>query len=214
MDFWSHVDTEKLTRAVVAVNPWVLDRFTDDVVSVVGAAFNRALLLRSVAVDEFEFVPRPADENWRESLQRRLGGAAGTAPNQGRPVPNSKIAKALLSEDSLYFRSDAERRVYRALKRVGGTLPSHESILIAPNAGVRVKGTTLEVDFLVTHKGRVGAIEVDSEYHRGRRDFDKSREKLLEDAGVSYVDRIPAEDSGDDASLDEAVARFLKRLAS
>jgi very-short-patch-repair endonuclease len=67
---------------------------------------------------------------------------------------------------------------------------------------------------LVTHKGRVGAIEVDSEYHRGRRDFDKSREKLLEDAGVSYVDRIPAEDSGDDASLDEAVARFLKRLAS
>lgn len=112
------------------------------------------------------------------------------------------------------FRDPGERNVYRAFKRAQHRLPSTESITILPNASARpFVAHTWEPDFVIAYKGRVGIVEIDGPTHQGRAAADKSRDHFFENSGVAYVDRWAVEDSTDDATLDEHVERFLKRLA-
>lgn len=118
-----------------------------------------------------------------------------------------------LRVDSMTFRSQAEVSVYRALVAAQAAMPKFRSMTVTPNAPVRVPGRTIEVDFLVLYRGRCGVIEVDGHHHGGRRAHDRSRDRLLENAGLAYVDRIGVEETDDTVELALFVERFLDRLA-
>lgn len=142
-----------------------------------------------------------------------------TAPSQkGRPtvVPilstMTGLAKPPLVYDRIRFRSPSEVAVYKALLAAAADLPQYRGLGIFPNVTGRVGAHTWEVDFLVTHHGRCGAIEVDGRGHHGRWVADRSRDRLLEDVGIHYVDRIDAQDALSDTEVTVFVRRFLDRL--
>ena len=101
---------------------------------------NRTLLLRKVHVDELEIVPRPAEDDWRESLQRRFGGSAGSAVNQGRPLPRAPATLWKIPSSFAAMCGAACVPIPQASRR---HIASERIDL---------------VDFLVTHRGRVGVM--------------------------------------------------------
>lgn len=118
----------------------------------------------------------------------------------------------LFSADGLEFRTSEERTVYLALRAYQDSYPEFEKFSISPLCPTRVPGHTWELDFLVTYKGRAGVIEVDGAVHNGKWSSDRSRDRLLQDAGVAYVDRIDVDDVNRPHELDTFIRRFLKRL--
>ena len=139
----------------------------------------------------------------------RNGAAAG------HPAVRTAFAVGVprLESDRLLFRTPEELLVYDELCRIQRELPRHENLTIAPVQAVRVPGHTWEVDLLVMYRGRVGVIEVDGGAHHGRWAADRTRDRLLEDAGVAYVDRIPVEEARDPAEVRAFLDRFLFRLS-
>jgi hypothetical protein len=114
--------------------------------------------------------------------------------------------------DSMRFRDKAEVVLYEALKEKQHSLPVTDTISIIPNASVRVLGHTWEPDFIVVYRGRTGVIEVDGGSHRKKYASDKSRDQILEDCGISWVERIDVADAENPAECKTFVDRFLKRL--
>jgi hypothetical protein len=146
---------------------------------------------------------------WRDHLRQRFYG--GKRPtNNGHRV---RTADVRIMEDHLAFTNDGERTVYRALRKLQESFPSDETFCIFPLAGGRVPGRTWEPDVLVTYKNRAGVLEIDGPHHNARRALDVSREHLLHDAGVGFVDRVPVEALSDPDELDAVLRRFLKRVA-
>ncbi|KOX16191.1 hypothetical protein ADK67_40270 [Saccharothrix sp. NRRL B-16348] len=146
---------------------------------------------------------------WREQLREQL-----TSPrrptNQGRQV---RLQPPKFREDYLAFTNQGEQTVYQALRQIQEKdLPRESTIGIYPLAGGRVPGRTWEPDFLVTYKGRAGVLEIDGPHHNGRRAMDTTRDHLLMDAGIAFVDRIPVEAVDDPSELNAVLRRFLRRL--
>lgn len=196
-----------LCDLVLTTPRFVAQRFTDEVLGRIEGAFSEAgrpagYLFRNIRIET------PLTEpGWRERAEARLGQGPS---NQGTAAPPPK---KWITEDRMRFRDVGERNVYRAFKRAQQRLPSTESITILPNASARpFVGHTWEPDFVIAYKGRVGIVEIDGPSHQGRAAADKSRNHFFENSGVAYVDRWAVEDSTDDATLDEHVERFLKRL--
>jgi hypothetical protein len=106
----------------------------------------------------------------------------------------------------------AEAAVYRELKRVQERLPETETLTIVPNCACRVLRHTWEPDFVVAYKGRVGVIEVDGASHQGRREADKSKERIYENGGFAYVDRFDVRECENTSAVPVLVARFLSKL--
>ncbi|MFH9426793.1 hypothetical protein ACH4JZ_00755 [Streptomyces sp. NPDC017615] len=154
-----------------------------------------------------ETMPRIGPD-WRTQLQNMLNGDRPN--NQAR---RTMPAKPQYTQDGLAFTNTGEQRVYQALKYVQEKeLPAEETISIFPLPNGRVPGHTWEPDLLVTYRGRVGVLEIDGPSHRVRRAMDTSRDHLLRDAGVAYVDRIPVEVIDEPNELMAALKRFLRRL--
>ncbi|HEX5408000.1 MAG TPA: hypothetical protein VFX16_37525 [Pseudonocardiaceae bacterium] len=144
---------------------------------------------------------------WREQFQSQ---SVKRPTNNGRRVRSGTIRFA---EDYLAFTNDGERVVYRALRQIQEEdLPRDSTVGIFPLAGGRIPGRTWEPDFLITYRGRAGVLEVDGPHHNGRRAMDSTRDHLLLDAGVAFVDRIPVETIGEPSELNAALRRFLRRL--
>ncbi|MEU4673922.1 hypothetical protein AB0F91_39705 [Amycolatopsis sp. NPDC023774] len=147
--------------------------------------------------------------SWRDQLQDQLTSTR-------RPTNQARRARAeppRFSQDYLAFTNQGEQTVYRALRQIQEQdLPSDETIGIYPLAGGRVPGKTWEPDFLVTYRGRAGVLEVDGPHHNARRALDTTREHLLRDAGIAFVDRIMAEAVENSAELNAVLRRFLRRL--
>jgi hypothetical protein len=120
-----------------------------------------------------------------------------------------------LSVEGFTFRSQEELVVYRALRAAQRRLPRFRSIAISVNVPVSVAGRDRPfiVDLLVVHNGRCAALEVDGPSHRGRWCDDRTRDRLLEDAGIGWVEHVPVEETSDAAELALTVERFLDRLA-
>jgi hypothetical protein len=137
------------------------------------------------------------------------GGREAAAHLQMVPT---QTGRPRLTLDGFRFRDPTELVVYSELRRVQGELPQFTSIGIFPNACVRVRGRTVEVDFLVTYQRRCGVIEVDGASHYRKWASDHSRDRLLEDSGVCYVDRIDAIDTAKSEEVETFVRRFLDRL--
>lgn len=146
---------------------------------------------------------------WRDLLHRELHGERPT--NHARrlqPAPQRWI------EDNLAFTNDGELRVYRLLKhRQESVLAPEETISIFPLPNGRIAQRTWEPDFLVTYKGRAGILEIDGPHHNARRALDLTREHLMRDSGIAYVDRVPVEALDNKEELERVVDRFLRRLA-
>ncbi|MFI5966189.1 hypothetical protein ACIA8J_29005 [Streptomyces asoensis] len=146
---------------------------------------------------------------WRELVQREISGERPT--NQARrlqPAPRRWL------EDNLAFTNEGEQRVYRLLKhRQENVLPPEETIAIFPLPNGRIARRTWEPDFLVTYKGRAGDLEIDGPHHNARRALDVTREHLMRDSGIAYIDRVPVEALEDRAELERVIDRFLRRLA-
>lgn len=150
---------------------------------------------------------RPAlvPAGWRQDqnfLRARVSNQATVAP-----LPSQ--AKRL---DNLWFRDNAELALYQALKEKQGALPLTETFSIAVNPCIRIPGRTWEPDFIVAYKNRSGIIEVDGTSHLKKYANDRSRDKMLEDAGFYLIDRIDVQDAESPAEAKVFVGRFLARL--
>ncbi|WBO64935.1 hypothetical protein [Streptomyces camelliae] len=146
--------------------------------------------------------------DWRERLQEMMNADRPT--NMARRTMPEKPQWVM---DGLAFTNFGERRVYQALKHLQeNELAPEETLSIFPLPNGRVLGHTWEPDMIVTYRGRAGVLEIDGPNHRVRRAMDTSRDHLLRDAGIAYVDRIPVEVIDDAQELLTVLKRFLRRL--
>jgi hypothetical protein len=193
------------------VAPEHIDQFTKDKIEIikevcVEVANRRGYGINWVGVREI--LPE-AGPQWREHVKQHVSG--GRRPtNHARRVRTSTVRFA---EDWLAFTNSGELTVYRALKKIQeNDLPSEETIGIYPLPGGRVLGRTWEPDVMITYKGRAGIIEVDGPDHNRRRALDQTRDHLLYDTGIAFVDRVPVEALQDASELNLILRRFLRRL--
>ncbi|WP_432869236.1 hypothetical protein [Microbispora rosea] len=193
------------------VEPEDRPRFTNEVMDNLRPTFLDVMTRRQYRaewVDVRETLPS-VGLTWREQAREQLSGKRVT--NQGRRV---RVESPRFAEDGFVFTNGGELNVYRALKQLQEKdLPVHDTIGIYPLPGARVPGRSWEPDLLVTYKGRAGVLEIDGPHHNGRRALDATRDHLLRDAGVAFVDRIPVEVLTDQAELNGALRRFLLRLS-
>lgn len=145
---------------------------------------------------------------WRDQLRDQISGKRPTNHAQRIQTEPRRYA-----EDGLLFTNEGERTVYRALRKIQEKdFPLDETIGIYPLPRGRVPDHTWEPDILVTYKGRAGILEVDGPSHNGRRALDRTRDHILLDAGVAFVDRVPVEALADHEELTAILKRFLRRL--
>lgn len=209
---WLNGGGETWSIAVLDVEPYLVERFTEERLAEITSA------LRSVGererVDEVrgcrmrEALADPP-ENWREALLHSLGGTEVT--NAAR---KTRILAGHPQQDGLHFTNAWEQRVYRVLREKQAALPGEQTLGILPLPAFRTMHSTYEPDFLVTYRGRAGVIEVDGPHHAGaqRRSSDASREALLINAGVAWVERIDVRDTTTKEEVEALVDRFLLRL--
>ncbi|MDN2497100.1 hypothetical protein FHY52_10390 [Nocardia nova] len=197
-DLWLEYDHEDKERFEAVMN--TLRSVFDEVVT------RRRLPLQWLGCRE---VLPQVPFGWRKILE-------SAPPNGKRPTNHARKIRShsAFIEDYLAFTNEGERTVYRALKQLQEKdLPSEETIGIYPLAGGRIPSRTWEPDFLVTYKGRAGVLEIDGPHHNHRRALDTTRDHLLRDAGVAYVDRITVEALADPIELASSLRRFLRRLS-
>jgi hypothetical protein len=194
-----------MVNAIIEVEEYMIERFTDEARQEIFDAIHEATRDQHFLLTGLLVRPSlPDGVDWRQELDKQL---------QGRPLSNASMphsARPALIADRLPFRDPSEMTLYKVLKRVQERA---EPLGISVNLAFRVHGRTLEVDFLITYRGRVGIIEVDGLTHAGRRSWDRSKDHLLEDAGIFYVDRIDVADAENEAEASRFVERFLSRLA-
>lgn len=192
------------------VSPDQMPRFTDDLVTEIRAACIEVCERREYNIQWLgvrEVLPEVGPD-WRNQIRNQLGGKRPT--NHAR---RAHTGPPQFVEDYLSFTNQGELVVYRALKQIQEKdLPREDTIGIYPLAGGRIPGRTWEPDVLVTYKGRAGVLEVDGPHHNARRALDNTRDHLLRDAGVGFVDRVPVESLQDPAELTATLRRFLRRL--
>jgi hypothetical protein len=193
------------------VSPEHRDQFSEEVVPKIREVCVEVSKRRGYGIDWVavrEVLPEVGPQ-WREQLQEQFSG--GKRPtNQARRV---RTEPPRYVEDWLQFTNAGELTVYRALRQIQeNDLLPEETIGIYPLAGGRVPGKTWEPDVLVTYKGRAGVLEVDGPTHNARRAMDLSRDHVLLDAGVAFVDRVPVEALNDPGELHATLRRFLRRL--
>jgi hypothetical protein len=194
---------------VLEVEPWLVDRFTDEWTEQILDAFNTvadggpwsavmSLRVRATRPD--------LGKDWRDQLSKSQMGDVSNQAVRPRLDPTNP------REDNLTFTNNGELAVYRVLKAKQAALPPSQTIGIMPLGGMRVLGYTREPDFLITYQGRAGVIEVDGPQHRGKRAGDKSRDQLLVSAGVAWVDRIDVSDASNPQEVAIFVDTFLVRM--
>ena len=193
------------------VAPEHRDQFSDEVAQKIREVCVEVSSRRGYGIDWVcvrEVLPEVGPQ-WREQLQQQLSG--GKRPtNQARRV---RTEPPRYVEDWLQFTNAGELTVYRALRQIQeNDLLPEETIGIYPLAGGRVRSKTWEPDVLVTYKGRAGVLEVDGPTHNARRAMDISRDHVLLDSGVAFVDRVPVEALNDPSELTAILRRFLRRL--
>jgi hypothetical protein len=147
--------------------------------------------------------------DWRTQLRTQIEGRQVT--NQARRV---RAAGPVYAEDGFAFTNVGELKVYRALKRIqDNDLPSQQTIGIFPLPGLKVPGHAWEPDLLVTYRGRAAVLEIDGSHHNGRRALDVTRDHLMREAGIAFVDRVPVEALESSSELMNVLRRFLRLLA-
>ncbi|WP_275558823.1 hypothetical protein [Streptomyces sp. 5-6(2022)] len=196
-------------KAVLEVEPHLLLRYTDDALEQIIDAM-RAVTARDskMAVGYIEAVPTipEVSVDWRKQLRTASGPKPTNQARRARLEPQHPM------EDGLHFTNEWEHRVYSVLKERQAALPDNETIGIVPLGAMRVRSHTYEPDLLITYRGRAGVIEIDGPHHKGRASNDKSRERLLRNAGIHYIDRLDVQDTTQKQEVEKFVTDFLKHL--
>lgn len=198
--------------AVLDVEPYLVERFTDERLTEIRSAIEAVTDRQGVGrVRTCRVREALADtpEDWREQLSRQLSGSEiSNAARKTRLVADHP------QEDGLHFTNEWEQRVYRVLREKQADLPRDSTLGILPLPAFRTLDSTYEPDFLITYNGRAGVIEVDGPHHTGvqRRANDKSREALLVNAGVAWIERIDVRDIKSKEEVRAVVDRLLTRL--
>ncbi len=206
---WNTEDDYVGYKVVLKVDPHLLVRFTDDVLVRIERSLEHALADQG-SVDEI--VVRPVLPRVGTDWRQQLRGETGAKPtNQARRV---RLEPEHPMEDGLHFTNRWEHGVYLILKERQAALPDNDTIGIMPLGAMRVRGRTFEPDLLVTYRGNAGVIEIDGPHHKGRASDDRSRDRLLQHAGIRYVDRLDVRDTTQKADVEKFVTDFLKRLGS
>ena len=206
-DTWG--DSRVGVRPAVMIDPALLDALTEDALAVLQRGLAAMHGVAGIELADIAVRPLPAAPDWRDRRRKaRNSGGGKLVTNQGTHTSVSSMVR----EDRLNFGSEAELQAYRALKRKQAALDSTATIGIIPNCALRTMANTWWPDFVVTHRGRVGVIEIDGPHHAGRAAADHSRDAFLFDAGVAIVERLVVEDTTDDRALDRLVERFLARV--
>jgi hypothetical protein len=199
--------TPQIVKGVLEVDPLLLGSITAEIVEEVSGIL--AGMLRDVVTwSGVDVIPRQVPVNWREA--RAAAWLSDIGPNN--QATYRTLTDAAPTRDRLRFGSGEEARVYDALRRVQARRPPEQTLGIMPGAGFRALNRTFWPDFVVTHRGRAAAIEVDGPHHSTRAAADQSRDRQLEDAGLLFVERVVVEDTTDLRELDLFVERFLARL--
>jgi hypothetical protein len=95
-----------------------------------------------------------------------------------------------LEWEGLSFRHNTEIELAKELERRG--------IMFFPSAGVRVTNSltderkTLEPDFLILYKGKMGILELDGESHKEKHYSDAQRARIFKKQGISIVEHYPS----------------------
>jgi len=111
----------------------------------------------------------------------------------------------------LRFHNIGELRIYEALVRAQQRRPQEATVGILPGAEFRTTQRTFWSDFVITHRGRVGVIEVDGPPPRPRRRRPVPGPTTPRRRRHRHR-RIMVEDLNQPAELDAIVERFLARL--
>lgn len=194
------------------VAPEHYSQFTEEIVDSLRTVCVEVAARRGYGIDWVgvrEVLPEVGPQ-WREQVRQHVSG--GKRPtNHARRVRNSSVRFA---EDWLSFTNSGELTVYQALKKIQeNELPPDETIGIYPLPGGRVLRHTWEPDVLVTYKRRAGILEIDGPDHNRRRALDQTRDHLLLDTGIAFIDHVPVEALQDASELNQILHRFLRRLA-
>ncbi|GAA0648150.1 hypothetical protein GCM10009548_12040 [Streptomyces malaysiensis subsp. malaysiensis] len=196
-------------RAVLDVDPHLVPRYTEEVLQRISNAMRAATArdpwMRVMHIQVLPTIPE-VSANWRKQLQSASGPQPTNQARRGRLEPQHPM------DDGLHFTNKWEHAVYRVLKERQAALPDNDTIGILPLCAMRVRGHTYEPDLLITYRGRAGVIEIDGPHHKGRASDDKSRERLLRNAGVGYIDRLDVRDSTEKTEVEKFVTDFLKHL--
>ncbi len=195
--------------ATLQVPSWAVHAFNDERRDeIAGAIRMSAGFHLELYPEEVGVIPELPQADWKPHLKKMLDEGP---KNQARLVP---LKQEYPQADGMAFRDGAELRMYEALKAKQEALPRDETFTIVPNASIRVPGHTWEPDFLVTYKGHSCVVEVDGGSHNRKYASDKSRDELLQDAGIAFVKRIDRSDAMNDPDLYEFIERTLRKLAN
>ena len=204
---WAYDDWGKQFFNVLFVVPFdLLDAFDDETLELLKDTMNSVGEGYGEVVATLRVGPSAVVGDWKATV---LAAMQGQVSNHAVLAPLTPSHPSL---DRLNFRDIAELAVYKELKRVQESLPEYETLTIIPNCAARVRGRTWEPDFVVTYKQRAGIIEVDGASHNLKRESDKSRDRLLENGGIAYVDRFDARECEDTDSVRRLVERFVAKL--
>jgi hypothetical protein len=185
-----------------------MDTYDEEVRDLILSTLNEVLEGYRERITSLRVGPLAVGGEWRA---RVLAAIQGQVSNHATLVPLRPSHPAF---DQLNFRDMAELTVYKELRTVQERLPETSTLTIIPNCALRVPKHTWEPDFVVIYRGKAGVIEVDGASHNAKRASDKSRERLLENAGFTYVDRFDAADCEDSATVAQLVSRFLEKLTA
>ncbi|MGV9427851.1 hypothetical protein ACWDO7_26615 [Streptomyces sp. NPDC003656] len=195
-------------RVVLAVEPHLYPRYKEAELSAIVDLMRQVLSASGKLVDEIDV--RPTLPRLGPDWRKQVKNVSGPKPsNQGRS-PRHNVRHPV--EDQLHFTNEWELGVYRVLKEMQATLPDSDTIGIAPLGGMRVRGRTFEPDLLITYRGHAGVIEIDGPHHKGRAASDHSRDRLLRNAGIKYIDRLHVEEVESLTEVKKFVKDFLLQL--
>jgi hypothetical protein len=193
--------------AELLVDPWVVRRFDQATTEQVMEALDLVARQVGIEVAEVRVMPAPAQPGWREHHQKAL--ASGPINQAGlAPLP-ARHPRA----DGMSFRIPEELRLYQVAKGLRKHYPRDDTFTLIPLPAVSIPDHTWEPDLLILYRGRCAALEVDGESHRRKHSSDRSRDQLLEEAGVAFVRRIDARDATSDQELRDFLKRVLDKLA-
>lgn len=192
--------------AILTVDANLLSHYTPEAQAAITEALQQITRTDRSYIAKLVLLPEQVRKNWREERQQdRLGKVSNQAHRQPLTKPHPV-------KDGLHFREESEVLVYDALVALQASMPKTDTITIAVAPAVRVGGRTCVPDFVVTHRGRAGIIEVDGGTHQKRYLADASKNDMLTDGGFSLVYRIPAEDTTNRGEVDAHLGIFIARM--
>jgi hypothetical protein len=194
--------------AILDVEPHVTERFSEEIQNRILETLNEVAEREVFNISKLRvraLLPK-ATVDWKRELKSAQGPQSTNQARKARLEPRNP------AEDGLIFTNEWEHRVYTILKERQAELPDNDTIGIMPLGAIKVRDHVFEPDFLISYRGFAGIIEIDGPHHKKRISDDKSRERLLRNCGIKYIDRLDVQDTTKRPEVEKFVTDFLRHL--